>query len=226
MEIQNLYSFANNKVKIDTVINTLKTSDIKIKIFALGPEGTNIGAAAKHWAKEYGFYEKSEIIFCNTPDEELRKAEEIKDDKILPIFTLCAVYYKLYEMYFKHYNLYFFLHHYYMELDEMQLVSRHQKTENIPDCWTIASHPSPSPLISNLKNKIIYVSSNSEAAKKCAEGAVDACITTESARIIYSLNKLHSFGSPTMLFTFGTTCHGINIIKRYSDVKDNFQMLG
>ncbi|MCG7585295.1 hypothetical protein, partial [Photobacterium sp. OFAV2-7] len=47
---------------------------------------------------------------------------------------------------------------------------------------------------------IIDASSNSDAAKLCAEGKVDACITTESARNIHGLKTVHEFGSPEMLF--------------------------
>lgn len=188
----------------------------KIIIFVLGPSGNNIEQAAKQWAKNLNLTEKSEFIYCNTPTEELERALQINDPETFPIFVLCAVYNKLNELYFTYEDCYFFMHHYYMPLDEMQLVAR-KAVKEVPTEWTIASHPSPMPLLQSLKNKIVEAYSNAHAAMLCAEGFVDACITTEKARKIYSLERIHSFGSPIMLFTFGTTRHGINLINQVSE---------
>lgn len=184
----------------------------EIHFFILGPEGTNTIQATKKWAKEKKINEKAKFTYCKTPEESIEKAKNIKNKAIFPIFTTCAVYYEMNKLFFSNPDCFVFMHHCYMKLDNMQLASK-EHVKQIPDSWLIASHPSPSFLVSKLKNKIKLVDSNAEAAKKCSNGEVDACITTETSRKIYNLKTLHNFGCPTMLFCFGTTNHGIDILK-------------
>ncbi len=190
-----------------------------IKIFSLGPEGTNIIKATRQWVEKTGISHKSEYIYCDTPEEEVEKAREVKESGVFPIIALCAVYYKLNDLYFNYEDCYFFMHHYYMPLDKLQLAAR-EEVETIPEDWTIAVHPSPKPLITGLKNKTVKANSNSSAAQLCAAGIANACITTEEAKTAYSLKTLHSFGAPNMLFTFGTTKHGINLLKQLSPERE------
>ncbi|MCR4441046.1 MAG: hypothetical protein QHH10_02780 [Peptococcaceae bacterium] len=209
-----LKRFAEANCDFSTVKRVLGNDRIKtVKMFCLGPDGTNISKAARQWVKEIGIQDKAVFIYCDTPEEEVRKAREVTGSGDFPVIVLCAVYCRLNDLYFSHEDCYFFMHHYYMPLDDLQLAAR-EGVERIPEDWVIAAHPSPKPLLSGLKNRIYEANSNAHAAKLCAEGKVNACITTEKARKIYSLKKIHDFGSPMMLFTFGTTLHGINILKR------------
>jgi hypothetical protein len=56
--------------------------------------------------------------------------------------------------------------------------------------------------------------SNAEAAVRCAAGEAEACITTESARRLYGLVKLHSFGSPEMVFFGGICQRGAELVSQ------------
>lgn len=186
----------------------------KVKIYVLGPEGTNISQAAIKWAKLEKISQKTELIFCTTPEEEIEKAMMDTENGSIPIFALCAVYYNLNKLFFKYTDNYFFLSHYYMKLDSMQLASKKYVWNTLPKNASIASHLSPAPLISDQEYVIIPADSNAQAALKCYRDEVDACITTERARKIYGLQMLYLFGSPYMLFTFGTTSLGIKKMQK------------
>lgn len=183
-----------------------------IKIFALGPEGTNIFQASEKWIRKMNICQKAEIILCNTPEEEVIKAMDVQDKGVLAIFALCAVYYDLCDLYFKYQSNYFFLSQFYMKLDTMQLASKKHSMEELSENILVARHRSPKMLLDGTHFKFVDANSNASAAKMCSEGKVDACITTESARKLYGLNSNYVFGRPVMLFTFGTTEHGSNLL--------------
>jgi len=66
---------------------------------------------------------------------------------------------------------------------------------------SIAVHPAPQLLAPAWIDRKILVLSNSEAARICAEGAVDACITTKFASDLNALEVLHDYGPVAMGFT-------------------------
>jgi len=214
MSFKELTKFPDVFFSTNEVENALRRDDIKeIGFYILGPEGTNIEMASKKWANHLKIDSKSKFYYYETPEICANKAKLINHPNIFPIFVTCAVYYKLDTLFFLNPDCYTFIHHYYMKLDQMQLAAK-RNTDKIPAEWVIASHPSPKSLILHLSNKIYETTSNSKAAQLCAEGMVDACITTETARKLYNLKTLHIFGSAVMIFLFGTTEHGINIMNR------------
>ena len=187
--------------------------------FVLGPSGTNIDQASRKWAEETSLSEKSKYIYCETPEKEIEEAKKVKDEKVFPIFWTCAVYFNLYKVFFEHPDTVPFLIVYLMRLDKMQFCTRKEKLkeiikDEIPSHWTIASHPSPAPLLNSLNCKILKTTSNSKAAEICKKGRVDACVTTEEARKKYGLVKIHEFGSPVMIFFGGTTKKGAKLLKK------------
>lgn len=199
----------------DILARKLKRIDVKrVELFVLGPEGTNISQAAWQWAFHNDILDKTNFVYCGTPEEEIELAGQVKEDGIMPIFTLCAVYYNLHKLFFKYTDYYFFLSHYYMNLDNMQLAATVNSLTKLPEKASVASHYSPAILVEDWGFKIEKANSNSHAAKMCRDGEVDACITTETAKNIYNLNKLHDFGSPKMLFTFGTTSSGFETLSK------------
>lgn len=201
----------------DTV---LKKSNIKkVIIFSLGPKGTNILKASKIWAKQNNIEHKVEYILCSTPEEALKKSKKISCKETFPIFALCAVYYNLFDLYFKNLDCYFFMDHLYMNLDAMVLAKNKLAIDKKEYPLKVAAHLSPAKLLENYPQnyKIIKANSNSHAAELCQNNEVGYCITTNTSKDIYSLQVVHKFGSPPMLFTFGTTFHGINLLKKYSD---------
>ncbi|MDF2801153.1 MAG: hypothetical protein K0S61_1056 [Anaerocolumna sp.] len=183
----------------------------EIRMFVLGPEGTNIYEAAKLWAKEREIESKCSFTLCATPEEAISEAKKVKVENILPVFVLCAVYYKLYELYFFNTDCLFFMDHLYMKLDDMQLAALSYSEKNN---YKVFTHPSPAKLVESLENvNIEYSDSNGYAAQECKEEEGALCITTEKARSIYELKKIFDFGSPFMLFTFGTTFDGVKLLE-------------
>ncbi|WP_299142907.1 hypothetical protein [uncultured Vibrio sp.] len=168
----------------------------------MGPKGSNISQAANAWSTKNELIEKENIIFCETPEEALTRSEsEYKQGEVNLAWT-CAVYFREHELFFSNHDHSLFFDQYKMKLDNMQSVCKLEKKLSLEVATTIASHPSPSVLLrkAGAHISIVDANSNSEAARLCAEGKVEACITTESARKIYGLKTVHEFGSPEMLF--------------------------
>lgn len=204
----------------------------RIYCFALGPAGTNISQACEEWVESMALHRQTVIELCHTPEESLTRAREIGKedvfleaektlvgkDEILGIFWTCAVYYNLNKLFFENPDTLPFFIQYTMRLDEMQLATREEligqvaMANKVPEKWLIASHPSPAPLLPC--QEVVLVNSNAVAAAKCREKEVELCITTESARRIHGLVKVHSFGSPPMVFFGGITQEGAQLIKR------------
>lgn len=223
VKLFNLSSFVSSDFLPNDITHirlTLQSRYIrKIICFALGPSGNNIEQACHEWLGLMNLRSKTEVVLCDTPVLCLQRAREIKDDGIVAIFWTCAVYYDLHNLFFTSTDtLPFFISHT-MNLDEMQLAALPGKMSEISDgrlplAWTIAAHPSPAPLLHDYSCQVIPANSNAHAAKMCSLGAADACITTETARRLYGLEKIHSFGSPPMVFFGGITAHGAAIIRR------------
>ena len=201
----------------DRALNIYKaatsSSVAEVRIFALGPRGTNIEQAARIWAKRKSLDTKATYHFCSTPKIALSSAKEVLDESILPLFVLCAVYFDLNKMYFSNLDDFFCLDHLYMPLDGMQLCGRVSSLKSLPRDATVAVHRSPMPLVEGIGLSIIEANSNAHAAELCRSFEVDACVTTETARQEHGLSSLHYFGHPRMLFTIGTTLHGSQIIQ-------------
>lgn len=196
----------------------------KVILFALGPAGTNIEQAAIEWCKAMGIQAKTEIVLCNLPETALQKTLELCEPGVLGVFWTCAVFKRLHEVFFNHPETFPFFFQHDMLLDEMQLavledeVGRCIGDRAHLDAVTIASHVSPAPLVSSLVTggvRVIDASSNTEAARMCAAGEVSACITTESGRNIHGLRKVHSFGSPLMIFFGGISTSGMSLLENW-----------
>ena len=194
----------------------------KVVSFALGPAGTNIAQAAAEWHLAVGIGGKSEIVLCDLPETALQKTLELNEPGVLGVFWTCAVFKRLHQIFFDHPETFPFFFQHDMLLDEMQLavfdenLGRHIADGVCLDTITIASHVSPAPLLSGLVHegaKVVDASSNTEASRMCAAGEVSACITTESGRMIHGLRKVHSFGSPLMIFFGGISMKGMRLLE-------------
>ncbi len=221
--IQGLNSFPSSEGLPSTgpeIISVLQSPAIsKIRCFVLGPKGTNISQACQRWVQNDGVDDKAIIEFGETPEKCLEMARGVQSPDEVAFFWTCAVYYNLFKLFFENPDTLPFFIIYVMPLDEMQLATRpasvsQVQDDKIPKGWTIASHPSPAPLVRNLGCHVELVTSNAAAAKSCAAGATDACVTTEAARKIHNLTRLSSFGSPPMVFFGGITAHGAEVIRK------------
>jgi len=135
------------------------------------------------------------------------------------LFWTCAVFYALNQLFFRNPDTYPFTFTFNYPLDNMQLCCRPEVREQFHTSklfdWRVASHPSPEPLIDNALRGVVAVTkaySNADAAKRCTDGEVEACITTAQAATIHGLTMIHEFGSPVMVFFAGTTEHGMRVL--------------
>jgi len=191
----------------------------KVVCCALGPKGNNIEQAATLWLNRLQIASKSEVVLRDTPEQCLELARSITEDGVVAVFWTCAVYARENEFFFGNPDVFPFFFQQEMLLDEMQLATRSEVLESVQRSetllgWKIASHPSPAPLVKETDALVVLCNSNAASAKACAEGETGLCITTESARKIYGLSKVHSFGSPTMVFFGGITQHGAAQIEK------------
>lgn len=195
----------------------LRSSSIRaVRSYALGPEGTNIIQAAERWHKEMGITTKSHLLPCDTPEQAVLHARATTERGVLAIYWTCAVFIRENQVFFDNPDTLPFIFQQTMQLDDMQLAARPEVVGGscFPAGWRILSHPSPAPLVSSIACSIVNVNSNADAARRCAAGEGDACITTETARRIYGLVTVHSFGSPEMIF-FGGICQpGAALLRR------------
>lgn len=186
---------------------------------ALGPEGTNISQACKLWVESMGIGGKATIELGETPEKCLGMACQADGEGVVAVFWTCAVYFNLNGVFFGWPLTYPLFAEQRMLLDEMQLAVREELFGKIVDGvipleWSIASHPSPAPLVRSLSNKVVPVNSNGYAAQMCERGDVELCITTESAREISGLWTVHNFGSPDMVFFAGITGASAEVVKQ------------
>jgi prephenate dehydratase len=203
------------------IARVLRSSAVKeVRCFALGPEGTNIAQACRLWLRRNGIEDKSTVILCPTPEDSVIAArrETAVDRGILGLFWTCAVFDREKEVFFENPDVYPFFVQETMLLDEMQLAAHPELIAEsggaIPEHWRIASHPSPAPLLAELPNPVVRVRSNADAAARCAAGEFEACITTESARQIHGLIRLHVFGCPPMVFFGGITAAASRLFRQ------------
>jgi hypothetical protein len=189
----------------------------RVHSHVLGPAGTNIMQAAERWHERMHITEKAELVICETPEQAVLRARATTERDVLAIYWTCAVFVRENQVFFNNPDTLPFSFQQTMPLDEMQLATRPelamQFMESVAE-WRILSHPSPAPLVSKLRCLVIEVSSNAAAAKRCAAGEAEACITTETSRRLYGLVKLHSFGSPEMVFFGGICRRGALLLRR------------
>lgn len=204
----------------------------QIRNFVLGPGQTsNIPQACLRWLQRHNLEQKSVIVPGRTPDEYLAAAIDVREPGVVPLYWTCAVYGREKDIFFHSGTgtLLFFVQER-MRLDTMQLAARSadatafviaaiQATLKVPPNWRyVASHKSPQPLLAELLNANrdldwVEASSNGAAAVMCADGVVDACVCTETARRANGLATIHAFGSPDMIFFGGLTEHGASIVR-------------
>ena len=186
----------------------------KIKLHALGPEGTNIARACRHFVAALGIESRAEVVVHPNKVEPLEYAEIAARERregVVPLHAECAVYYELDRLFETRRSELVFAAHLYLPLDGMQLAARQGSCVTT---GTIASHPSPRGLARRWFQagaEFVAASSNADAAMMVAAGEAEMCITTASASRALGLQTLEDYGSPTMLFTFGTPLGGRDI---------------
>ncbi len=234
------------------IIAALKHPAVKkILHFVLGPRKiSNIPQAAEMWIVQNELTGKSELVIGLTPDVYIKDALAVSEEGTVVLVWTCAVYGQEKDLFFGHLDTVLFFVQQTMPLDHMQLATSvyrlPQNEQNwqavingiseklsLPSAWkTLASHPSPKPLLDPLLNANSHVSwvqstSNGAAAEECAAGKVDACICTETARQDTGLIQIWDFGTPDMVFFGGLTEAGAGVVRQaHQAVLDQYRLTG
>ncbi|HFD32390.1 MAG TPA: hypothetical protein ENJ28_06785 [Gammaproteobacteria bacterium] len=184
---------------------TVKGSNLNIH--TLGPEGTNCEAAAANWLAENNI--NGNIILHNTLEDGIVSMQ--KDPKEAMLLG-CVVYPDLHHLVFNNRHKSKLVECFVFPTMPMLLAAR----SNSFKYDIIATHPAPTALIPENFDERMYVNSNAVAAKKCADGIVDACITTEKSAKQHGLIIIEDFGQIPM----GFTLHG-RMDSDVSSIKSN-----
>jgi prephenate dehydratase len=162
-------------------------------IHTLGPSGTNLEMAAQHWFSSRG----------RQPDVRLHPTLEsavpgLSDDGHEALLA-CAVYPELHTLVFRNLGRLAMVDSFILPTYDMVFATRPDGTE----VTTVVSHPAPQSLVrlASPGCALRLVSSNSQAARECASGAADACITTSKAAADHGLAVMRNFGPVPMVYT-------------------------
>lgn len=162
-------------------------------IHTLGPAGTNLEMAAYHWFTSRG----------RQPDVRLHPSLEsavpgLSHDGHEALLA-CAVYPDLHYLVFRNLGRLAMVDSFILPTYDMVFATRPDTAE----VRTVASHPAPQTLVPQVSSTctLTLVLSNSQAARDCASGAADGCITTSKAAADHGLTVQRNFGPVPMVYT-------------------------
>lgn len=162
-------------------------------IHTLGPSGTNLEMAAHHWFS----------VRDRQPDVRLHSTLEsavpgLSDDGHEAVLA-CAVYPELHSLVFENLGRLAMVDSFILPTYDMVFATLPQTTR----VRTVVSHPAPQSLVARVSQEceLTLVTSNSRAAKDCASGHADGCITTSKAAADHGLIIRRSFGPVPMIYT-------------------------
>jgi hypothetical protein len=162
-------------------------------IHTLGPSGTNLEMAALHWFTSHG----------REPDVRLHPSLEsavpgLSDDGHEALLA-CAVYPDLHSLVFENLGLLAMVDSFILPTYDMVFATR----ADTVTLTTVVSHPAPQSLVRRVSAtcELRLVLSNSQAARDCASGAADGCVTTSKAAADNDLVIQRNFGPVPMIYT-------------------------
>lgn len=162
-------------------------------IHTLGPSGTNLEMAAYHWFTTRG----------RQPDVRLHPSLEsavpgLSGDGHEALLA-CAVYPELHSLVFQNLGKLAMVDSFILPTYDMVFATRAETTE----VATVVSHPAPQSLVRLVSPgcQPTLVLSNSRAARECAGGAADGCVTTSKAAADHGLVIRRNFGPVPMVYT-------------------------
>jgi prephenate dehydratase len=158
-------------------------------IRTLGPTGTNCERAARFWLSNRGI--DGEVILHETLEDGVKHLPDRERSALLA----CAVYPDLHRLVFSNLHCLKLADSFILPTHNMLLASLGSS-----DPRTVASHPAPQGLVPP-GAEVVLVTSNAVAARECAHGRVEACITTRPAAEQFGLRILKDFGPVPMDFT-------------------------
>ena len=159
-------------------------------LHTLGPAGTNCELSARWWFERQG--RCGEVVLYPSLEEAARGALASPGGALLAP----AAYPDLHTLIYSHVDQLFVADSMVMATHRMVLARR--PGTGVP--VTVASHPAPVALLGD-SMAVTLVASNSQAAEDCADGLVDASITTGVAMELHGLELVRDFGPVSMAFT-------------------------
>lgn len=162
-------------------------------IHTLGPSGTNLQMAAQHWFTSRG--REPNVRLHPT----LESAVPLLSDDGHEALLACAVYPDLHSLVFHNLGRLAMVDSFILPTYDMVFATRLKDTE----VTTVVSHPAPQSLVGLASPgcTLRLVSSNSQAARECASGAADGCVTTSKAAADHGLAVQRNFGPVPMVYT-------------------------
>jgi prephenate dehydratase len=162
-------------------------------IHTLGPSGTNLEMAAHHW-----FSARSRPADVRLHPSLESAIPGLSDDGHEALLA-CAVYPDLHSLVFENLGRLAMVDSFILPTYDMVFAARADTT----DVACVVSHPAPQSLVRRVSGdyKVRLVLSNSQAARDCARGAADACITTSKAAADNGLVTRRVFGPVPMVYT-------------------------
>ncbi|GGK18891.1 hypothetical protein [Salinarimonas ramus] len=162
-------------------------------IHTLGPTGTNCEAAAKHYAQAHGL--DVQVVLHRTLEEGMVHVLQDPGAALLG----CVVYPDLHGLVFPYLDRMTLADQFIFDTFPMVLAARSADAE----IRLVGTHPAPRSLVP-AQYEVRLVTSNAEAARLCAAGEVDACITTGVAARSHGLVVIEDNGPVPMGFTIHT----------------------
>jgi prephenate dehydratase len=166
--------------------------DVRV-IHTLGPTGTNLEMAAYHWFARRG--QEADVRLHTTLESAL---PELADDGREAVLA-CAVYPDLHSLVFNNLGRLAMVDSFILPTYDMVFAAQADAIE----IRTVVSHPAPQSLVRRAAPQAVLtlVTSNSAAARQCATGIADGCITTSKAAADHGLSVLRNFGPVPMIYT-------------------------
>lgn len=162
-------------------------------IHTLGPSGTNLEMAAHHWFSARGRH--ADVRLHSSLESAIPGLSDDGHEALLA----CAVYPALHSLVFEHLGQLAMVDSFILPTYDMVFATRADTTE----LTRVASHPAPQSLVRRVSAgcTVSLVLSNSQAAKDCAGGVADGCVTTSKAAADNGLVIRQSFGPVPMVYT-------------------------
>ncbi len=165
-------------------------------LHTLGPTGTNCEAAAHAWFKRRGNIGR---VYLHSTLEQA--VEEMPEDDTHALLG-CVVYPDLHTLVFSNLGRLALADCFIFPTFNMLLAQR----PGVPSVRSVATHPAPRHLVPAGLD-VSLVNSNAQAALDCANGIVDACITTLPAAQRNGLQIVNDHGPVPMGFTIHVRNH-------------------
>jgi prephenate dehydratase len=162
-------------------------------IHTLGPSGTNLEMAAYHWFSSHG--REPDVRLHPTLESALPELSGDGHEAVLA----CAVYPDLHSLVFHNLDRLAMVDSFILPTYDMVFATR----AGAAPVRTVVSHPAPQSLAraASPDAALTLVTSNSEAARQCASGVADGCITTSKAAADHGLDVRRNFGPVPMIYT-------------------------